>query len=96
MRVPISKCTIKKKAQDEESVKRMVKRGPDMRFSAKDGELRIKIKGKENDKKYNELNIKPATAITKGTPSQFKKIVLGRSSDEKRAVGKTKAGLFLV
>jgi hypothetical protein len=81
MKVPISKCTIKKKAQDEESIRRMIKRAPEMRLSAKEGELRIKLKGKENEKKQYELNIKPSTAISKGTPSQFKKIVLGRSSD---------------
>lgn len=93
MKVPISKCTIKKKAQDEES-KRLIKRPPDMRLSVKEGELRIKLKGKENDKK-SDINIKPATAISKGGSSQLKKIVLGRSSDEKRPC-KNKAGLFLV
>jgi len=47
MKVPISKCTIKKRAQDDESSKRLVKR-TDVRLSAKEGDLKIKLKGKEN------------------------------------------------
>jgi hypothetical protein len=67
-----------------------------MRLSAKEGELRLKLKGKENEKKHCDLNIKPTSAINKTASSQFKKIVLGRSSDEKRTMCKNKAGLFLV
>lgn len=46
MKVPISKCTIKKKAQEEDPQRRVTKRGPEARLSAKEGELRIRVKGK--------------------------------------------------
>lgn len=103
MKIPVSKCTAKRKNEEEQS-RRLLKRAPDVRLSAKESELRIKIKGKENEKKQMETtlsgNIKTMGSAKGNLSSQLKKIVLGKTPDEKKtpsnAAHKHKAGIFLV
>lgn len=70
-----------------------------MRLSAKESELRIKVKGKENEKKQVqqiEGTIKTSMSAKANLSAQLKKIVLGRTPDDKKSSQKHKAGILLV